>query len=177
MCNCEQKFFKHENKFYKLNKKFFVFVSVRHGLYTLNEEIQDKILDYFTHPCNIGFIGGKGGRALYFIGKCGRELFFLDPHYVQEAVSPKQLQLGEGRSSYQPLNVYKVNIKEISPNFTLGFIITSEDEFKEFVNSYKGKKGDLGFDELFIISDNQKKEVLSVSKLDIKHDYFKTDNN
>ena len=134
-------------------------------------------MDYFTHPCNIGFIGGQGGRALYFIGKCGKELFFLDPHHVQTAVSPKQLQLGEGRKSYQPLFVYRVNVKLISPNFTLGFVITSENEFQTFFTSYKGKKDNFNFDELFVINDNHKKEVSSIKKLDTKYDFFKTNNN
>lgn len=171
LCNCEKNYFKQDNKFYKLNKKFFLFISVRHGLYTLNDDVEDELLNYLTHPCNVGFVGGKGGRALYFIGKCGRELFFLDPHHVQEAVPPKQLQLGEGRNSYQPRDVYKVNVKEISPNFTIGFVITSEDEFRELVNNYKEKKGDPGFDKLFVINNNQQKEP-PINKLDIKYNFF-----
>ena len=68
-------------------------------------------------------------------------------------------------------DVYKVNVKEISPNFTIGFVITSEDEFRELVNNYKEKKGDPGFDKLFVINNNQQKEP-PINKLDIKYNFF-----
>ena len=58
-----------DEKLYKFKNIFIIFISVRHGLYQLDEEIYNEVMNIFNIETNIGFIGGKNTRGFYFIGK------------------------------------------------------------------------------------------------------------
>ena len=128
-CHCFDDKFKFDNEYYTFKKKFIIFISVRHGLNEIEKEMYSKILSFFDFENNIGIIGGKQNRALYFIGKCEDNLIFLDPHYVQNAVTLQDIQQGEGGKTYIPQNIYYLNISEISPSMTLGFVVRNQKEF------------------------------------------------
>lgn len=49
-------------------------------------------MDLLEFKQSIGIIGGKPNKALYFIGREGLDkLIYLDPHYVQESTSRKNM--------------------------------------------------------------------------------------
>ena len=118
---------------YELKKKFILFVSVRHGLYSLDEKLYNEVLNIFDIKGNIGMIGGRNGRAFYFIGKCDKNLLFLDPHYVQPTLQLKDFGTISVQESYRPNDIYYMNIKELSPSFTIGFAIKDMETFKQFM--------------------------------------------
>jgi len=110
-----------------------MFVSVRYGLYSIDEGMINEVLKIFDIPTNIGFIGGKRSRAFYFIGKSAKNLIFLDPHYIQEAISLKKLGTNYIIESYIPNDIYYMPIKDLSPSFTIGFAIKDMKNFKNLI--------------------------------------------
>ena len=122
-------------KKYKFADKFIIFVSVRHGLYALDEEVYEDILNFFDIPSNIGLIGGKNSRAFYFIGKCSNNLLFLDPHYVQSTIPLSAFGTDSIQESFRPNDIYYMPINELSPSFTIGFAIKDINSFKIFMDS------------------------------------------
>ena len=131
---------KYDNKIYvfnkrrfEFNKKFIIFISVRHGLYSLDDKVYNDVLNVFDIKGNIGIIGGRNGRAFYFIGKCDTNLLFLDPHYIQPTLQMKDFGTISVQESYRPNDIYYMNIKELSPSFTIGFAIKDMETFKKFM--------------------------------------------
>ena len=120
---------------FKFADKFIIFVSVRHGLYHLDEEIFEDILNVFDIPSNIGLIGGKNSRAFYFIGKCSNNLLFLDPHYVQSTIPLSAFGTYSIQDTYRPNDIYYMPINELSPSFTIGFAIKDMKSFKIFMDN------------------------------------------
>ena len=135
--NYKSKLFIANDKRYKLKHKFLLFISVRHGLYNLDEEIYDDILRIFDINSNIGLIGGKSSRAFYFIGRCGKNLLFLDPHYVQPTIPLTLFGTDSLHESYRPNNIYYMPINELSPSFSIGFAIKDMKNFKMFMEKMK----------------------------------------
>ena len=118
---------------YVLKQKFIIFISVRHGLHSLNEDLHKEVLKFFDIKTNIGLIGGKNSRAFYFIGKCGNNLIFLDPHYVQQTIPLNELGTNKIEESYRPNDIYYMDISELSPSFSIGFAIKDMKDFKLFM--------------------------------------------
>ena len=121
------------NKIYKLKNKFIIFVSVRHGLYSLDEEMYNDVLKIFDIETNIGFIGGKNTRAFYFIGKCENNVIFLDPHFVQETIPLIKLGTISVKQSYIPNDIFYMPINELSPSFSIGFAVKNVHSFKKLM--------------------------------------------
>ena len=133
--NIEIKEYKFNEKLYRLKNKFIMFVSVRHGLYLLDEEMHNEVLKIFDIESNIGFIGGKNTRAFYFIGKCGNNVIFLDPHYVQDTIPLNKFGTDSVQETYIPNDIYYMKINELSPSFTVGFAIKDMASFKKLMNN------------------------------------------
>ena len=125
----------YKDKKYKFKKKFIFFVSVRHGLYLLDEDMYNDVLKIFDIKTNIGFIGGKSSRAFYFIGKCEDNVIFLDPHYVQDTIPLNKFGTDSVQDTYIPNDIFYMSIKELSPSFTIGFAIKDMKSFKNFMKS------------------------------------------
>lgn len=136
-CHCFDNTIIINNIHYKLTKKFIIFISSRHGLYNIQDEkTKEQVLNFFHYKNNIGFIGGKDSKAYYFLGQCEKNLIFLDPHHVQNAVSINDILLGNELNTYKPNDIFYINIDEISPSFTFGFAIKNIFEFEEFINNF-----------------------------------------
>ena len=122
-----------DNKKYIFKQKFIIFISVRHGLYTLEEDYYDEVLKIFDIETNIGMIGGKNTRAFYFIGKCDNNIIFLDPHYVQETLPIKKIGTNVVQETYIPNDIFYMNVNELSPSFTIGFAVKDMKDFKKLM--------------------------------------------
>ena len=131
--NIKNEFYVFNKKRYTLKQKFIIFISVRHGLHNLNEDLFNEVLKIFDIKTNIGLIGGKNSRAFYFIGKCENNLIFLDPHYVQATIPLNILGTNQIGESYKPNDIYYMDISELSPSFSIGFAIKDIKDFKLFM--------------------------------------------
>ena len=118
---------------FEFKHKFILFISVRHGLYELDKDLYDDILNIFDIKTNIGFIGGKSSRAFYFIGRCDKNLIFLDPHFVQPTIPLNKFGTDSIHESYRPENIYYMPISELSPSFSIGFAVKDMKSFKLFM--------------------------------------------
>ena len=144
-------------KFYKMKKKFILFISVRHGLYTIDKLHRQTVLNIFDCPNNIGIIGGKNKRAFYFVGKCEDDIIFLDPHFVQNNIDfEKFIKEGKDRYTFQPNDIYYMNIKELGASFSIGYVFNKGEEFVDFISKYS----DVTFE------DNQIKRCTLVNEID-----------
>ena len=146
-------------KKYIFKHKFILFVSVRHGLYTLEEDYYDEVLKVFDIETNIGMIGGKNTRAFYFIGKCGNNLIFLDPHYVQQTLTLKQIGTVDVQDTYIPNDIFYMNVEELSPSFSIGFAVNDMKNFKKLMKKLTSK-------DYFITKD--KKNINNIYLFEVK---------
>ena len=126
----ENKKYMFDGKNYIFKNKFIIFVSVRHGLYSLDDGMYNEVFKIFDIETNIGFIGGNNTKAFYFIGKCDKNIIYLDPHYVQETISLNNLGTISAYESYIPKDIYYMPINELSPSFTIGFAVNNMKNFK-----------------------------------------------
>ena len=161
--NLENNKYIFNNKKYIFKHKFIIFVSVRHGLYTLEEDYYNEVLKIFDIETNIGMIGGKNTRAFYFIGKCGNNLIFLDPHYVQEALPIKQIGTNVVKETYIPNDIYYMTVDELSPSFTIGFAVNDMKNFKKLMKK-------LTATDYFIGEENgNKKNINNIHLFEVKN--------
>ena len=157
----ENKIYKFEGKNFIFKNKFIIFISVRHGLYSLDDEMYKEVFNIFDIETNIGFIGGNNTKAFYFIGKCEKNIIYLDPHYVQETVQIKKLGTNSVHESYIPNDIYYMPINELSPSFTIGFAINNMKNFKYlmkkltssdyFINEEKNAPNNMIHNPLFVV--------------------------
>jgi hypothetical protein len=121
------------NRRFEFKNKFILFVSAWRGYNKLDKEVYEDILNIFDIKTNIGFIGGKDSRAYYFIGRCDKNLIFLDPHFVQPTIPLNKFGTDSIHESYRPENIYYMPISELSPSFSIGFAVKDMKSFKLFM--------------------------------------------
>ena len=163
--NIENNRYMFDDKLYKFKNKFILFISVRHGLYLLDGEMYNEVMNIFDIEANIGFIGGKKTRAFYFIGKCGKNIIFLDPHYVQDTIPLNKFGTSSVQETYIPNDIYYMQLNELSPSFTIGFAIKDMKSFKKlmkklnslgyFVDNKTNKNGILYKNHLFFVRNSK----------------------
>ena len=139
------------NKKYILKNQFIMFISVRQGLYALEKEMHQSVLNIFDIETNIGFIGGKKSRAFYFIGKCGNNVIFLDPHYVQDIVPLNKFCTDSVQETYIPKDIFYMNVNELCPSFTIGFAIKNMEDFKKLMKKLTSNE--------FFVDQNSKAKI------------------
>ncbi len=122
-------------RFYRLKKTGFIFISVRHGINSIEKEYHYSIKQFYKIPCNLGIIGGKANSAFYFIGEYQDKLIYLDPHLTQKALENLTNLNQTGYDTYNPKYLYYLDIKNISPGFTMGFYFRDVSEYKNLKNS------------------------------------------
>lgn len=179
-CKCFQNCIFYYDNYYEMTYSFILFISLRLGLNKLEECYYDSIIDFFDLKNNIGMIGGKGTRALYFIGHTENKLIFLDPHYVQESVDlfnttgssdeKSKLKISCSNSSNHDVSVYNnyksyipqdfmtVDLDKMTPSLTLGFSFSNcqASDFLSFIEHSIQMSNRENF--LFRISNRQKKK-------------------
>ena len=142
-------FMNYKRKNYYHCKGGIIFISLRLGLNTINQENIKSFLSLFTKiRNNIGFVGGRNGKGYYFIGITNHsdlsqaKLLYLDPHSNQRAVDPES---DEGQS-YCVKYIYVLDPKELSSQLTFGIVINDMTDLRHFIEDIKALIKDKEYD-------------------------------
>lgn len=120
----------YKGKLYTFVKGGLIFISLRLGLSNINiESIPTMRIFFCNMKNNIGFVGGRNGKAYYFIGFSEGKFMYLDPHFNQKAVDPEK---DEGLSYYIK-DVYLLDPSELSSQLTLGIVINNQTDLINFI--------------------------------------------
>lgn len=101
------------------------------GLKKLNVRYQKMLLRCLDMEHVCGIAGGCGKASLYFFGHQGSEVFYLDPHYVQQAY------LSDKTAGKMTSKRGKVPVSKIDPCMFIGFLIADEPGFDRFLVELK----------------------------------------
>ncbi|KAF9907767.1 Cysteine protease atg4b [Linnemannia zychae] len=102
----------------------------RYGLDRVTDKYLANLKQLFRMPQFLGIAGGRPNRSLYFVASQGDELFYFDPHFVKQRVTPEELGSFPMPSFHCPV-VRTMHISELDPSMLLGFLIQSRDELDD----------------------------------------------
>jgi hypothetical protein len=131
-CKCFEECYFYNNKYYEFRNSFVLFVSNRLGLETVEECYYESLLDYFRINNNIGIIGGRGTKALYFVGRMNKSFIYIDPHYVKESVR-KISNKEDLINNYRASDLLYLDVKDMTPSISMGFVCSNIKEFYNLV--------------------------------------------
>lgn len=77
-----------------------------------------------------GLISGQGNRAYYIIGRIEKTLLYLDPHYVQEAVTAGNQQ--SSVPSYFAKGIRLMELQQLATSMSIGFYMRSKEDLDSF---------------------------------------------
>lgn len=112
-------------------RSLILLIPLRLGLDNLLPSYAPALLKCLELPWSLGFVGGKPNRSLYFVGKHGNRVLFLDPHVTREAVT-LETDFGEINPDYHCDKVNSLQLSELDPSIGLGFYIRDEKSFEKF---------------------------------------------
>ena len=134
----------------KFQKSLFLTICLMPSPTHLRVEDMDCISELLSSRFSVGMMGGKPGRAKFFVGSKERDFLCKDPHYVQDAV------IGfNDISSFFCHEIKYVDVRKMSSSLAFGFYLKDEREFEEFEGFLRkgkeklGEKWLLGFEEEF----------------------------
>ncbi|KAG0378210.1 Cysteine protease atg4b [Mortierella sp. AD032] len=102
----------------------------RYGLDRVTSKYLANLKQLFRMPQFLGIAGGRPNRSLYFVACQGDELFYFDPHFVKQRVTPEELSSCPMPSFHCPV-IRTMHISELDPSMLLGFLIQSRDELDD----------------------------------------------
>ncbi|KAK3842537.1 MAG: hypothetical protein J3R72DRAFT_367908 [Linnemannia gamsii] len=102
----------------------------RYGLDRVTAKYLANLKQLFRMPQFLGIAGGRPNRSLYFVACQGDELFYYDPHFVKQRVTPEELSSCPMPSFHCPV-IRTMHISELDPSMLLGFLIQSRDELDD----------------------------------------------
>jgi len=102
----------------------------------INPDYLRALLMCFQFPQSIGVIGGKPRMSLYFVGVQDENLFYLDPHTVQNNIPPpekmEELLDHDKNQSFHCHTVSSMPASEIDPSLAIGFYCRNREDVEEF---------------------------------------------
>lgn len=101
------------------------------GLDKLNPRYLPSLWATFSFPQSVGIAGGKPGASTYLVGVQDDQVFYLDPHEVQQAftVSPDDMEVDT--SSYHCSAVKQMPLSAVDPSLALGFYCRNREDFDD----------------------------------------------
>lgn len=86
--------------------------------------------DILRLPNFSGMIGGKPGKALYFVGLQGQDLVYLDPHFVQTSTTRRNLS--NQIETYFCKSFRTISYSDIDPSIGIAMYIDGLEELQLF---------------------------------------------
>lgn len=111
-----------------------IWVSVRLGESDrINPVYLPSLASYFSVPESLGVVGGNVKRAHYFVALKEDTVFFLDPHFVQPAVTGVAEGIASG--TYSTTALHSIKLADADPSLTFAFFCRDRDEFERLCSS------------------------------------------
>jgi len=129
-------------------------VPLRLGLQNMNVIYLNSIRKVLSLKWSLGIIGGTPNHALYFFGRIGDEVLFLDPHTTQQAGSignkniPQEIGMDQ---TYHCSRAGRMKITSIDPSIAVCFYAKTESDFDKMIEEIK-----------FMLVTNEKSPMLEV---------------
>ncbi|XP_021774718.1 cysteine protease ATG4-like isoform X1 [Chenopodium quinoa] len=86
----------------------------------------------FTFPQSLGILGGKPGVSTYIVGVQDENVFYLDPHDVQQVTNITKTDLEADTSSFHSNVIRHIPLESIDPSLAIGFYCRDKDDFDDF---------------------------------------------
>ena len=89
----------------------------------------------------VGSVGGRPNLAYYFVGvqystqpNEQSKLIYLDPHFVQNKVYNLHQEYKDNPEKFHCSEARVIDISELDPSISFGYLIKNYDEFLEFAD-------------------------------------------
>jgi hypothetical protein len=108
----------------------------------VGEDRIPALLRYFEIPSSLGAMGGRPRMAHFFVGRQEQSLLYVDPHFVQSAVTlATENECNEGScdlTTYRNLpKVQTIPVEHIDSSISFAFYIRSEAELLELIEKLR----------------------------------------
>lgn len=116
-------------------KGVFILIHLRLGVEQLNRIYIPCLKATLRCTQSVGIIGGKPRSSYYFVAYQDDNLFYLDPHTIQPAVSMSEPRFNTESYHYSGVTK-KISFDSIDPSLALGFYCPSENDFHELCSTF-----------------------------------------
>jgi cysteine protease ATG4 len=122
-----------------------ILLGIRLGLDRITPVYHEALKSSLTYPQSIGIAGGRPSSSHYFIGCQGDLFFYLDPHETRPFLPHHALPrdyTDEEIASCHTRRLRGLRIGEMDPSMLIGFLIKSEEDWKDWrrrLGEVKGK--------------------------------------
>lgn len=99
---------------------------VRLGIEKINPYYKSSLSHLVSLAQSAGIAGGKPSSSFYFIGSCGSDMLYLNPHSPQ----PYLAQLVE--ETYHTKGYLKLAFENVDPSMLVGVTFCSKQDYQEF---------------------------------------------
>jgi len=132
---------------------FVVLVPVRLGITSISPTYFPQISALFRVPQFLGIVGGRPHSSLFFFASQGNELYYLNPHYVQEIVPLPKTIASLPIFSFIPSRIKKVRTSQLDPSMAFGFYFKNLADFNNFQREFSANPD---INELFSVIDGSR---------------------
>lgn len=122
---------------------------LRLGLDNINPMYKPALLRTFAIRQSCGVIGGKPSASLYFIAAQDENVWYLDPHTVQDRVN---MRGAFDTSSFHCKQMLQMKVDRLDPCLAVAFLCTHRDDFEQLCEKLSEIEEALGSDGRSIIS-------------------------
>lgn len=120
-------------------KPVLVLLGLRLGVESINKFYWDSLKQFLGLGGSVGIAGGRPSSSHYFFGYQGDYLFYLDPHYPQAALGPRDsAPLRAQLHTVHTKHLKKISISDLDPSMLLGVLLQTEDEWVRFRHEVQG---------------------------------------
>lgn len=117
-----------------------ILLGVRLGVESINKLYWNSLKSILQSSESVGISGGRPSSSHYFFGFQGDYLFYLDPHFPQQALLHEdklENSVSESTEIVSSLDIQsvhtkklrKIHLSEVDPSMLLGFLIKDESEW------------------------------------------------
>ncbi|KAI1053444.1 hypothetical protein LB505_012187 [Fusarium chuoi] len=121
-----------------------VLVGTRLGIDKITPVYWEALIAALQMPQSVGIAGGRPSSSHYFIGSQGSFLFYLDPHHTRPALPYHENPMdytSEEIESCHTARLRRIHVREMDPSMLIGFLIRSEEDWKDWKRSVKHVQG------------------------------------